>query len=122
RLLRESRLWSRLRHPYIAPFYDLVFEQGYPVLVMPYYENGDLNITSHLLPYLDSGNIIQICEAAAGLEYLHNLKSRAVTHGDIKVHNILVTKEWHARLADFGASRIIGPPASTSSPITGPCR
>ncbi|KAF9446038.1 kinase-like protein [Macrolepiota fuliginosa MF-IS2] len=120
RLLRESRVWSRLCHPHIAPLYGLVFEQDRPDLIMPYYENGDLVRFLDQRPQVKRLNII--CEAVAGLEYLHNLSPHAVVHGDIKAHNILVTDDEHACLADFGTSRITGLSVSTGPRFAGTCR
>ena len=46
---------------------------------------------------------IEICkEMTAGLAALH--KSN-IFHRDLKSLNLLVTQEWHIKLADFGLSR-----------------
>jgi serine/threonine protein kinase len=47
--------------------------------------------------------IIDVCQA---MVYLHK---RKILHCDLKSSNILVDKNWHIKLADFGLSRIKSP-------------
>lgn len=43
----------------------------------------------------------KLCEAALGLQYLHD---KLVVHGDLKCNNILVGTNGSAKLSDFGFS------------------
>ena len=45
-------------------------------------------------------------EAAKGMLYLHS-RSPPVLHRDLKSANLLVDKDWHARLCDFNLSRVM---------------
>ncbi|KAF9451486.1 kinase-like protein, partial [Macrolepiota fuliginosa MF-IS2] len=86
-----------------------------PCLVMPYYEDGDL------VGYLTRArvNILELmCDAVAGLEYLHNFQPHPVVHGDLKAHNMLLDN-GHVQLADFGASKMLDMSLSTSSRMAG---
>src|SRR5262249_41591337 len=44
-------------------------------------------------------------QVAAGLAYLHG-RTTAVSHGDIKLDNLLLTPAGQVKIADFGLSRI----------------
>ncbi|KAK1301517.1 putative inactive receptor kinase [Acorus calamus] len=49
--------------------------------------------------------------AARGIEYLHSQGSD-VSHGNIKSSNILLTKNYDARVSDFGLAALVGPSSS----------
>ncbi|CEL54065.1 Dual specificity protein kinase pyk3 OS=Dictyostelium discoideum GN=pyk3 PE=1 SV=1 [Rhizoctonia solani AG-1 IB] len=46
-----------------------------------------------------------MADTLRGLNYMHNLESGPVAHGDIKLTNVLVTSDETALICDFGRSR-----------------
>ncbi|KAJ1300892.1 hypothetical protein OPQ81_003318 [Rhizoctonia solani] len=61
-----------------------------------------------------------ILEILQGLDYMHNLNSGPIAHGDIKLSNILVTANETAMICDFGRSgkpRTSAVEVSESSPF-----
>ncbi|KAF9442882.1 kinase-like protein [Macrolepiota fuliginosa MF-IS2] len=104
--MRELRSWHKLQHPHIVQIHGMIIEHKRPGLVMPYYKHG------HLMQYLRKNPRVDklelISQAAAGLEYLHNLVPRAVVHGDIKAANILISDHHQACLTDFGVAEVFG--------------
>lgn len=53
-----------------------------------------------------------MCEIICGLEYIHD---HDIIYRDLKLANILVDKQSHIKLADFGLSKHV-PQARTSTP------
>jgi len=104
RINRESRVWVRLRHPNILPFYGVcVSLLPSSALVSPYCEAGTV------LQYLSTaGNVNKIrivFGIATGLQYLHANK---VIHGDLRPNNVLMGPDGQPKICDFGCSKIIG--------------
>ncbi|KAJ3575286.1 hypothetical protein NP233_g1203 [Leucocoprinus birnbaumii] len=115
--LKGARLWVQFKHPNISPFYGLVFEEEFPGLVMPYYENGDL--VQYLRNHPNADKLHLMCRASAGIEYLHDLKPNPIVHGDIKASNIMITDDGDVCLVDFGVVQLLRPLESpTISPGT----
>lgn len=104
--VKEMRLLSKLRHPCITTVMGAVVGKHEPLLVLEHCELGSLydllhNETVHiegelLLPILR--DIVQ------GVRFLHSLKPKII-HGDLKSKNILVTRGYRAKVADFGLSQ-----------------
>ncbi|KAL4620071.1 hypothetical protein ACB092_06G127200 [Castanea dentata] len=84
--------------------------QGSLFLVYEYIENGNLN--EHLrgssgrdpLPW--STRVQIALDSARGLEYIHEHTIPVYIHRDIKSANILIDKNFHAKFADFGFTKL----------------
>ena len=44
--------------------------------------------------------------------YLHEALEPKVVHRDVKSSNILVDKQWTAKVSDFGLAKLLGPERS----------
>ncbi|GJJ13662.1 hypothetical protein Clacol_007918 [Clathrus columnatus] len=110
-LHRETKIWRLLNHDNIASFYGVVFNSsGTPALVSPWYENSSADVYLQKNPSINPMNLIW--EIVLGVEYLHQ---HDIVHGDLKGANVMVDSSGHAKLIDFGFSRII----DTVTGITG---
>ncbi|XP_075668613.1 lysM domain receptor-like kinase 3 [Castanea sativa] len=94
--------------------------QGSLFLVYEYIENGNLKQhlrgTSGRDPLTWPTRIQIALDAARGLEYIHEHTIPVYIHRDIKSANILIDKNFHAKVADFGLaklSEVVGVSSST---------
>ena len=107
RFFQEAQAAGRLLHPGIVAIFDTGEEPENHVayIVMEY-------IAGQSLDRLLSGNskklslntaLLLAAELAEGLDHAH---AQGVVHRDMKPANILVTKEGHAKIADFGIAKL----------------
>ena len=111
---REVEITKRLKHPHIIQF------------VAAYTQNSSLNLIispvaeSTLRDYLDFPGGQEESKSrihrwvgclSSALSYIHASRIR---HADIKPQNILL-RDWEVLISDFGISRLVSEPDSTSS-------
>ncbi|KAG1739282.1 kinase-like domain-containing protein [Suillus lakei] len=98
----EAVVWYYVRHANCLPFYGVyVFDDAEKTwcLVSPWMTDGHVN--HYLKSHPDADRYPLILDVARGLEYLHSMEP-AVSHGDLKGVNILITSSGRACIADFG--------------------
>ncbi|KAG8955769.1 hypothetical protein FRC03_011085 [Tulasnella sp. 419] len=114
RLMREMRVWSQLQHSNIVPFLGYAFSGSFPCMIAPWYENG--NAPEYIARTPDADRTQLVLDSINGLVHLHS-RDPPIVHGDLKATNILIDNKGHARITDFGLSRILeeGPSGLTTS-------
>jgi serine/threonine protein kinase len=115
RLIRESNVWLRLKHPNIQPYIGHCSDLGLTVaLISPLCPSGNIKRYITINP---SANKLQLIkEVAVGLKYLH---SENVIHGDIQCNNVLVNEQGGAVLSDFGRAKVLGEVAFSTKFLAG---
>lgn len=100
---REVTVFSRLDHPNIIKFYEMLSDESLIYIVMEYCSCGTLEtlITrGRALGEAEAKPVVrQICLA---LSHIHSL---GIAHRDLKLENILVGDRGVVKLADFGFCR-----------------
>jgi len=104
RFLQEARAAAALTHPSIAQVYDIDTVDETTFIVMEYIEGQTISslIARKELDLIGSVEIA--LQVAEGLARAH--KSN-ILHRDIKSENIMVTRDGHAKLLDFGLAKLL---------------
>jgi len=115
--LDEARIASGVHHPNVCEIYELGEEQRVLYLVMEWV-TGDsfsrvLRASGRTEPIDPRVASRLIADACAGLHSAHELaddsgRQLGVVHRDLSPHNILVTNDGVAKVADFGVAKALG--------------
>jgi hypothetical protein len=105
RLRREALAVAALDHPYICKVHEIGEAGGRLFMVMEYVEGETLHAMGRasLLP------LRQIVELAHELtEALEEAHQRGFVHRDLKPSNVLITRQGHVKVLDFGLAKQVG--------------
>src|SRR3989440_5931290 len=104
RFVREAKSAAALNHPNIAHIYEIGEHEGVNFIAMEFIDGETLREKIHreqpdlrkLLRYLQ--------HVAEGLAKAH---AAGIVHRDLKPDNIMVTRDGHAKILDFGLAKLI---------------
>lgn len=105
--LREARAAASIEHPNIVRVYEINQHAGWWYIAMEMVSGNSLQEivkAAGALPMSRACPII--ADAAIGLQVAHEL---GMIHRDIKPSNILVTRNGHGKISDFGLVRVDDP-------------
>ncbi|PIA36772.1 hypothetical protein AQUCO_03200032v1 [Aquilegia coerulea] len=106
--LAELKVLTRVHHLNLVRLIGYCVE-GCLFLVYEFIENG--NLSQHLRgsagePLSWSTRVQIALDSARGLEYIHEHTVPVYIHRDIKSANILIDKNYHGKVADFGLTKL----------------
>lgn len=106
--LAELKVLTHVHHLNLVRLIGYCVE-GSLFLVYEFIENG--NLSQHLRgtgrePLSWSTRVQIALDSARGLEYIHEHTVPVYIHRDIKSANILIDKNFHAKVADFGLTKL----------------
>ena len=112
--LNEARLAARLHHPNVVQTYEVLDDDGGPVIVMEYLDGQPLSnlIVEGRGAGLTLGHQVRILvDVLAGLHAAHELQDfdgtpLGVVHRDVSPQNIFVTVDGQAKVLDFGIAKL----------------
>ncbi|EPY49848.1 CAMK/RAD53 protein kinase Cds1 [Schizosaccharomyces cryophilus OY26] len=102
---REIEILKTLHHPGVVQCREVFETDEELFIVMEYVEGGDLMdflIANGSIDEQDCKPLLK--EILETLIYLHEC---GIAHRDIKPENILITKDFHLKLSDFGLAKVI---------------
>src|SRR5690606_15825847 len=105
RFARERRILSLLRHPDIARILDVGSDgEQRPYIVMEYVDGKPIDryCAEHRLTL--RARMERFVQVAAAVAFAH---TNLVVHRDIKPGNVLVDRNGHAKLLDFGIAKLL---------------
>ncbi|HVY48631.1 MAG TPA: protein kinase, partial [Minicystis sp.] len=121
----EAWISSRLRHPHIVRFHDVVVVGGRHHLVLEYVEGCDLaRLVKHVwragaqVPLLVAVDVA--IAAARALDHAHRLRddegrSIGLVHRDVSPHNIVCSLAGEVKIIDFGVAKTTRVPRDTGA-------
>jgi len=104
RFYQEAKAAGRLSHPNIVTIYDVGKNGDVAYIAMEFLEGCELrNIMNDngLLPILQVLDIV--AQVAQGLTYAHE---HDIVHRDVKPSNVMVVRDGHIKITDFGIARM----------------
>ncbi|XP_011502654.1 PREDICTED: serine/threonine-protein kinase greatwall [Ceratosolen solmsi marchali] len=100
----ERNALALVRSPYCVQLFYSLQSMTTIYLVMEYMVGGDLKSLLGVYGYMEEPMAaFYTAEISLALEYLH---SHGIVHRDLKPDNMLLSKEGHVKLTDFGLSKI----------------
>src|ERR1700676_4942948 len=106
RFVQEAQAAAALNHPNIAHIYEIGEADGVNFIAMEFIDGVTLREKIHrerteltkLLRFLQ--------HAAEGLVKAH---AAGIVHRDLKPDNVMITREGHAKILDFGLAKLVKP-------------
>lgn len=116
-LLGEAQTLAKIEHPNIVTVYDAGEQDGLAYIAMEYLEGTLLSCYCQKSTLLPSKQVLQIVAAVAdALDYAHG---QGVVHRDVKPPNIMILKQRHVKVMDFGIATMASASKTQPSLIVG---
>ena len=110
RFVQEAQAAAALNHPNIAHIYEIGDDDGTNFIAMEFVDGLTLRAKIHD-EKSDLRNLLQhLLHVANGLEKAHN---SGIVHRDLKPDNIMISRDGHTKILDFGLAKLLEPAPAT---------
>jgi serine/threonine protein kinase len=106
RFIREAKSAAALSHPNIAQIFEIGEHDGTHYIAMEFVEGVTLREKIHRERTPLSKLLRYLQHVAEGLAKAH---TAGIVHRDLKPDNIMITRDGHAKILDFGLAKLIEP-------------
>ena len=103
-LQNEQTILKEVNNDYVVSSYFIFRDEKNYYFVMEYLPGGDVYTLLSKLFLPERAIQLIVAETILAVNYLHKI---CIIHHDIKPENILITKEGHFKLSDFGLSKAL---------------
>lgn len=104
RFYQEAKAAGRLSHPNIVTVFDVGKSGDIAYIAMEFLEGRELRDILNDNNRLPVDQVLDIVvQVALGLAYAHE---HGIVHRDVKPSNIMVVRDGHAKITDFGIARM----------------
>ncbi|HEY3040135.1 MAG TPA: serine/threonine-protein kinase, partial [Pyrinomonadaceae bacterium] len=112
RFNQEATAAATLNHPNIAHIYEIGEANGVNFIAMEFIDGQTLRELVHGGPTDLTKLLRYLQHAAEGLAKAH---AAGIVHRDLKPDNIMITRDGHAKILDFGLAKLIEPEQSSQT-------
>ncbi len=104
RFYQEAKAAGRLSHHNIVTIYDVGKSGDVAYIAMEFLQGRELRDVLNEEPLLPVDQVLDIVvQVAQGLAYAHE---HGIVHRDVKPSNIMVVRDGHVKVTDFGIARM----------------
>lgn len=104
RFYQEAKAAGRLNHPNIVTIYDVGKTEDIAYIAMEFLQGRELRDVMNDGGLLPVDHVLDIvAQVASGLAYAHEYD---IVHRDVKPSNIMLIRDGHVKITDFGIARM----------------
>jgi serine/threonine-protein kinase len=113
RFYQEAKAAGRLSHPNIVTIYDVGKNGDVAYIAMEFLEGRELRDIMNDQGLLPVDQVLDIAaQVAQGLGYAHE---HDIVHRDVKPSNVMVVRDGHVKITDFGIARMASSAVQTQT-------
>jgi uncharacterized protein (TIGR03067 family) len=117
RFRQEAQTLAALNHPNIVAIYDFGQVNGLFYLLMEFVDGVNLRQAMNAGRFTPAQALTIVPPVCDALQFAHE---QGIVHRDIKPENLLLDKQGHVKIADFGIAKILGREAAATSMVNDP--